>query len=92
MAGVLTAYFLKQQGLDVVVLEADRIAGDRQKTPRQNYQPARPVLRAADQKAGVSGLACTPMPASRPSRTRELIGRESISCHFERLPLLSLYH
>ena len=35
MAGILTAYFLKQQGLDVIVLEADRIAGGQTKTPRQ---------------------------------------------------------
>ncbi len=31
MAGLLTAYFLKRQGKDVVVLEADRIAGGQTK-------------------------------------------------------------
>lgn len=88
MAGILTAYFLKQQGLDVVVLEADRIAGGQTKnttakiTSQHGLFYAQLIKKAGVKRARLYAHASQ----SAVDAYGELIGRESISCHFERLP------
>jgi len=88
MAGILTAYFLQEAGLEVVVLEADRTAGGQTKnttaklTSQQGMIYHRMIRELGMQKARL--YARSQEGAIR--AYEELVSKEHIDCHFCRLP------
>lgn len=88
MAGLLTAYFLWKKGLEVVVLEADRIAGGQTKnttakiTSQHGLCYHNMIKKAGFERA--KGYAVANEAAI--NAYEEIIREEGISCQFERLP------
>lgn len=88
MAGLLTAYLLQEQGMEVLVLEADRVASGQ--TGRTTAKiTAQHGLYYGDmiKKVGVDrarGYAIANTEAIR--AYEDLITRENIDCDFKRLP------
>ena len=88
MAGILTAYLLKQQGKNVVVLEADRIGSGQTKnttakiTSQHNLIYSRLQQEFGPEKAGQYARANEKAVAEY----RRLIAERSIDCRFEERP------
>lgn len=88
MAGLLTAYFLWKKGLEVIVLEADRIAGGQTKNTTAKITSQHGLCyHNMTKKAGferAKGYAAANEAAI--NAYEEIIREEGISCQFERLP------
>ena len=88
MAGILTAYFLQEKGIEVMVVEAGRIAsGQTQNTTAKITSQHSMIYQKLLRKAGkrkAKEYALANEDAIR--RYEELIQKENIECHFERLP------
>lgn len=88
MAGILIAYFLKKQGQEVIVLEADHIAGGQtENTTAKITSQHGLIYHDMINKAGFNrakGYAQANEAAIQ--AYEEIIREEGISCHFERLP------
>lgn len=88
MAGILTAYLLQEQGIDTVVLEADRIAGGQTKnttakiTSQHNLIYAYLIEKFGEEKAGQYAHA----NQQAIEKYAEIIQKEKIDCHFRRCP------
>lgn len=88
MAGILTAYFLKKAGTDVVVIEADRIAGGQTKnttakiTSQHGMIYDRLIRQIGREKA--EGYAMANEDAIK--IYERIIKEEKIQCDFEKLP------
>lgn len=88
MAGILTAYLLQEQGMEVVVLEADRIAGGQtgnttaKITSQHNLIYAYLIEKFGEEKARQYADA----NQQAIDRYEEIIEKEQISCHFKRCP------
>lgn len=88
MAGILTAYFLQESGLDTVVLEADRIAGGQTKnttakiTSQHGLIYSDLIQKYGESRAGLYGEA----HEAAIIQYAKLIHKRQIECHFERLP------
>ncbi len=87
MAGILTAYFLQKKGLEVIVIEADKIAGGQTKNTTAKLTGQHGLIyRDMMKKTGKSrakGYAQANETAIK--AYEEIIREEGISCHFERL-------
>lgn len=87
IAGLLTAYYLQKEGKKVVVLEADRIAGGQTKNTTAKITSQHGMIYSSlienygEEKArlyaGANEMAI--------KEYEELIKKEQIDCHFERL-------
>lgn len=88
MAGILIAYFLKKQGKEVIVLEADHIAGGQtENTTAKITSQHGLIYHDMINKAGINrakGYAQANEAAIQ--AYEEIIREEGISCQFERLP------
>lgn len=88
MAGILTAYLLKKKGTDVVVVEADRIAGGQTKNTTAKITGQHGLLYdELIRKAGrdrAERYAAANEDAVR--MYEEIVREEKISCHFQRMP------
>lgn len=88
MTGILTAYFLQKAGIPVVVLEADRIAGGQTKNTTAKLTSQHDLIyrkltrQVGTQKARLYARA----QEAAILAYEDLIRREHISCHFDRLP------
>lgn len=88
MAGILTAYLLQESGLEVVVLEADRIAGGQTKntTAKITSQHGRIYTELTEKygkkRAGLYGEA----HEKAIEEFARIIKEKGIACHFQRLP------
>lgn len=88
LAGLLTAYFLQESGKQVVVLEADRIAGGQTKNTTAKLTSQQGLIyydllrKAGKDRAKSYAMA----NESAIDAYEELIKKEGISCDFERLP------
>lgn len=88
MAGILTAYFLQKSGKQVIVLEADRIAGGQTKNTTAKLTSQHGLIyydllkKAGENRAKGYAMA----NESAINAYEELIKEEGISCDFERLP------
>lgn len=88
MAGILTAYFLKKEGVDVVVVEAGKIAGGQTKnttakiTSQHGMIYSRLMWETDIEKA--EGYAMANEDAIK--IYERIIKEEEIECHFEKLP------
>lgn len=88
MAGILTAYFLKKKGEDVIVIEGDRIAGGQTKNTTAKITSQHDLiyhemikkagLRKAEQYAEANEAAI--------KAYEKIIREEGIDCHFDRIP------
>lgn len=88
MAGILTAYFLKKRGVDVIVVEADRIAGGQtgRTTAKITSQHGLKYYNLAA-KIGRKKAELYARANEEAIQAYELvIGKEKISCAFERQP------
>ena len=87
MSGILTAYYLKQSGFDVVVLEADRIgSGQSGKTTAKITSQhglcyAKMLKRLGPELAGIYAAANEGAIAEY----ERLIQKKGIKCHFEKI-------
>lgn len=88
MAGILTAYLLKKQGIQAVVLEADRIAGGQTKNTTAKITSQHGVIyQKLLKELGEHGARLYARAnESAINAYGEIIEKENISCHFERLP------
>lgn len=88
MAGILTAYMLKKKGEDVIVIEADRIAGGQTKNTTAKITAQHDLIyHEMIKKAGfkrAERYAEANMAAVK--EYEKIIRAERISCHFEKLP------
>lgn len=88
MAGILTAYFLKKSGREVIILEAGKIAGGQTKNTTAKITGQHGLIyHDMIKKAGkerAKGYAMANEAAIR--AYKEIIQKEGISCHFEMLP------
>ncbi|MGN0384808.1 MAG: FAD-dependent oxidoreductase [Lachnospiraceae bacterium] len=88
MAGILIAYFLKKEGKDVIVVEADRIAGGQtgnttaKITAQHGLCYAKMIKNAGEERA--KGYAMANKEAIR--LYEKIIGEEKISCDLQKLP------
>lgn len=88
MAGILTAYLLKEQGVRVVVLEADRIASGQtgnttaKITSQHGLIYDRLLSKLGKKKAALYAMAHETAIAEY----ERIIRQKQIRCHFERLP------
>lgn len=88
MAGLLTACFLKEQGCDVVVLEAERIAGGQTKhttakiTGQHGLIYDKLIRNCGMEKAGLYAKA----NESAIRAYQKIIEDKNIACDFQRLP------
>lgn len=88
MAGILTAYFLKKKGEDVIVIDGDRIAGGQTKNTTAKITSQHGLIyyemlkkaghRKAEQYAEANEAAIKVY--------EKIIREEGIDCHFEKLP------
>lgn len=88
MAGILTAYFLKKKGEDVIVIDGDRIAGGQTKNTTAKITSQHDLIyyemvkkagfRKAEQYAEANEAAI--------KSYEKIIREEGIDCRFERLP------
>ena len=95
MAGILTAYFLKKEGVDVVVADAGRIAGGQTKNTTAKITAQHGLIyHRLIQKAGKEKARDYAMAAGDAVKLYErIIKEEKIECHFKELPsyLYSIY-
>ncbi len=95
MAGILTAYFLKKEGVDVVVVEAGRIAGGQTKNTTAKITSQHGLIyHKMMQKAGREKAQNYAMAAEDAVKIYErIIKEEKVECHFKKLPsyLYTLY-
>lgn len=88
MAGILTAYMLKQKDKHVIVIEADHVAdGQTKNTTAKITSQHDLIYHELIKKAGIKraeGYAKANEAAI--SEYEKIVGKESISCHFEKLP------
>lgn len=88
MAGILTAYLLKERGRQVIVLEADRIGSGQTKnttakiTGQHGMRYEKLIETYGREKAGLYAAA----NREAIERFEELIKEHQIACDFERLP------
>lgn len=88
MTGILTAYFLRQQGMHVIVLEADQIAAGQTQnttakiTSQHGLRYSRMIETMGVQKARLYARA----NEEAIDAYEDIIARNGIDCHFERLP------
>lgn len=88
LAGVLTAFYLGRQGFDVIVLEADRVAGGQTKnttakiTSQHGLIYSRLIQKHGREKAGMYARANEIAINSY----QQIIEENEIQCGFERLP------
>lgn len=88
MAGILTAYLLKKQGVNVIVLEADRVASGQTKNTTAKITSQHGMIyrklaeTAGEQKARLYAAA----NESAIDAFEKIIKDENIECGFERLP------
>lgn len=88
MAGVLTAYLLKERGVEVIVIEADRIAGGQTKnttakiTSQHGMRYEELIRKYGHEKARLYAAA----NREAIDRYQEIIEKHEIACDFERLP------
>lgn len=90
MAGILTAYFLKKQGIDAIVLEADRIASGQTKNTTAKITSQHGMIYHNLIKRGrVSDIRRAKLYARASEAAidayEELVESEQIDCHFKRL-------
>lgn len=87
MTGILAAYYLQQQGLEVIILEAGRIAGGQTKnttakiTSQHGLCYAKLLKRLGDELAGIYVDA----NEGAIEEYERLIKKKEIKCHFERI-------
>lgn len=88
MAGILTAYMLKKKGEDVIVIEADRIAGGQTKNTTAKITSQHDLIyHEMIKKAGLRKAEQYAEANEAAIKTYEkIIREEGIACHFERLP------
>lgn len=88
MAGILTAYFLKKEGVDVVVAEAGRIAwGQTKNTTAKITGQHGLIYHKLMQKAGIEKARDYATAAKDAVKLYErIIKEENIECHFKKLP------
>lgn len=88
MAGILTAYLLKKKGIDVVVVEAERIAGGQTKNTTAKITSQHGLL--YDELIRKAGRGRAEMYAAANEDAirmyEEIIREEKISCRFQRVP------
>lgn len=88
MAGILTAYFLQESGLETVVLEADRIGSGQTRhttakiTSQHGLIYTELIEKYGKKKAALYGKA----QEAAIEEFARIIDKNKISCHFERLP------
>ena len=88
MAGILTAYLLQKQGVDVVVLEADQVASGQTKNTTAKITSQHGIIyhdlikKLGKQKAAAYALA----NEAAVRAYGEIVAEEKIECDFERLP------
>lgn len=88
MAGILTAFLLKESGLETVVLEADQIAGGQTAnttakiTSQHGAKYTTLVSKFGETKARIYGQA----HESAIDELEKLVVEKKIACHFRRLP------
>lgn len=88
MAGILIAYFLQEQGQEVIILESDKIAGGETKNTTAKITSQHGLIyydminNCGREKARVYAEA----NETAIQLYRELITKEGISCHFEEMP------
>lgn len=88
MAGILIAYHLKKCGINVVVLEADRIAGGQTKnttakiTSQHGLYYHKLISNLGEERARLYAEA----NENAIHEYQEIIEKEKICCHFEHLP------
>ena len=88
MAGILTAYLLQKQGIDVIVLEADQVASGQTKNTTAKITSQHGIIyqdlikKLGKQKARTYALA----NEAAIRAYGEIVGEEKIECGFERLP------
>lgn len=87
MAGILTSYFLKKQGLDVILIEADRIASGQTKNTTAKITSQHGMIydslvrKFGEEKARLYASG----NQSAIDWYQEIIEKEKIDCDFERL-------
>lgn len=91
MAGILTAYLLKKQGIHAVVLEADRIASGQTKNTTAKITSQHDLIyHNLIKKAGIRDIqrAKTYVGANEAAigAYEKIVEEEKIECHFKRLP------
>ena len=88
MAGILTAYFLQRKGLEVIVLEGDRIAsGQTQNTTAKVTSQHGLFYDKMLKKAGSDRAEAYAWANESAIKDYEkIIKEENIDCHFQRLP------
>ncbi|MGN1180229.1 MAG: FAD-dependent oxidoreductase [Suilimivivens sp.] len=88
MAGILIAYFLKKEGMDVIVVEADRIAGGQTKnttakiTSQHGMIYDKMIKKAGEERA--RGYAMANEDAIK--FYERIVREEEIDCEFQKLP------
>ena len=88
MAGLLTAYFLRKQGKNVIVLEADRIAGGQTKNTTAKITSQHGLIYSSIiKKIGKNKAKLYAMANQEAVRIYEkLITEQEINCDFRKLP------
>lgn len=88
MAGILTAYFLKRNGQEVIILEAGEIAGGQTKNTTAKITGQHGLIyHNMIKKAGMEKAKGYSMANEAAIKAyKEIIQKEGISCHFEMLP------
>lgn len=88
MAGILTAYFLRQAGKEVIVLEADRIASGQTKntTAKITSQHGRIYSRMMEDYGVEKTRLYAKANEAAMKAYEQIIDKNHIACDFERLP------
>lgn len=88
MAGILTAYLLHQQGIDVVVLEANRIASGQTKNTTAKITSQHGMIYHNLIKKVGADKARLYAHANQAAidAIKTIVSKEQIECHFESLP------
>ena len=88
MAGILTAYLLQERGVEVIVIEADRIAGGQTKnttakiTSQHGMRYEELIRKYGHEKARLYAAA----NREAIDRYQEIVEKHEIACDIERLP------
>lgn len=88
MAGILTAWFLRQHGLSVIVLEANRVgSGQTQNTTAKiTAQHGLCYAKLIDRFGAQDALRYARAARQAVTDFRDIIAQEHIACHLETLP------
>ena len=88
MAGILTAWFLRQHGLSVIVLEANRVgSGQTQNTTAKiTAQHGFCYAKLMDHFGAQDALRYARAARQAVADFRDIIAQEHIDCHLENLP------